>query len=401
MTSPYDYVLSTGVVQADTSDVQNEVICEWQTAFGTDLITTPDTPQGVMIAAEVVARSNVINSNALVANQLNPNLSGGIFLEAICALMGLEREAGTYTYVTAVTQSGAATTVIPAGSQVATIAGDIFQTVSACTIGGGGTVTVDFQAIEAGPIVCLAGQLTQIQPNSAVLGWETSSNSTDGVEGGISQSDAELQLLRLNTLGAQGNGSDEAIVAALYKVPGVTSLAFLSNVGDTSATIEGIVLAAHSVWACVAGGADLDVATALLGAKKGGAGWNGVHYVNVTEPNSGQVYAVQFDRPTAIPVKTIVTLSQGTCAADLTVTAPQAIVDFANGALPGEPGLVVGVNCSPFDFAAAVAEENPGVRVRSVQIALVSGGGYQTTEIAIALNQQATIVALNVSVVIE
>lgn len=393
----YDYVVSTGIIQADTSTLQTDVETEWKNAFGNDLIVTPDTPQGVMITAEVAARSSVLGVNTQVANQLNPNLAGGIFLEAICALMGLERQGATFTQVLGVILHGTPGTPIPAGVQVAS-AGNVFVSTAAVTIGGGGTVTVGFVAINAGPIPCLAGTLTAIQPNSAILGWDSCTNPNDGTPGQTKQTDAELWLARINMLGLQGLSGPASQMAAVRAVPGVTSIQFQENPTDNAVTLNGVVMAAHSVWFCVAGGTSSAIGVALLSGKTEGAGWNGAQSVTVTDPNSGISATVQYDVPAIIPVKMIVNVSQGNSSNALAASVVQAILDFANGVIQGEPGFVIGANVSPFDLAAAIANENPGVRVREVQVALYPSGAYQTTEISIAINQQASISASNIVV---
>ena len=60
----YEYLVPQGIIVPDTSATLAEVQDEWQAALGADLIVTPDTPQGVMINAEALARNNVINNNA-------------------------------------------------------------------------------------------------------------------------------------------------------------------------------------------------------------------------------------------------------------------------------------------------------------------------------------------------
>ena len=175
----YEYLTSTGAILADTSDLLAEVQSEWQATFASDLVVTSDTPQGVLIAQETQARSNVQQNNALTANQLNPNLSGGIFLESICAFLGLQRQGASPTVVPNVTVTGVSGTVIPIGSQAYTSGGQYYETTVAVTIPSGGSTTVNFQCTQTGPIACAPTTLTHIAANSAVLGWETVSNSSE------------------------------------------------------------------------------------------------------------------------------------------------------------------------------------------------------------------------------
>lgn len=226
--SAYIYTIPTGLIVPDTSATLAQVQLEYQNAFGSDLILTPDTSQGVLITTETLARNNFINNNAVVANQINPNYAGGIFFDAIWALTGGQRDASTPTAVATVTVTGIAGTTIPVGSQAATAAGDLFQTTSTVVIGVGGTSTVNFQSVAFGPIPCAAHALNTIV-TATVVGWETVDNSNAGVVGTLTQSDQAARASRQNTLFFQGLSLIGAISSAIYAVPGVTSLAILEN----------------------------------------------------------------------------------------------------------------------------------------------------------------------------
>lgn len=93
----YGYVTSTGVIVPDTSTTLDQVRSEYRAAFGDDLDTSAETPQGVLITAETESRDAVARNNADLANQINPNLAGGVFLDAIWQLTGGQRVRATPT----------------------------------------------------------------------------------------------------------------------------------------------------------------------------------------------------------------------------------------------------------------------------------------------------------------
>lgn len=381
--SEYIYNEATGLIVPDTSETLGVIQSEYQTAFSSDLIVTPDTPQGVLITGETIARNNFLDNNAAVANQINPNYAGGVFLDAILALTGVQRTSATPTAVANVTVTGVAGTTIPAGSQAATADGDLFQTTSTVVLPSGGSITVDFQSVANGAIPCAMGALDTII--TAVLGWETVNNSTAGVVGSVTQSDQQARAFRQNTLFFQGKSLAGAIVSALYNVPGVTSLTFQENVAATTQTINGISMVAHSVYACVAGGVSTAIAAALLENKSSGAAWNGGTTVNLVEPASGQTYAVKFDTPEQVGILVNATVSGCTNTA-----AAQAILDYAAGNISGLSGFVVGADVSPFELSGAIMAENPGAYVSLVEISPSAGSpSFSTMPIAIGVNQQA------------
>ena len=394
----YQYLDTTGVIVPDTATVQEGVENEFKTVFGQDLITTANTPQGVLITAEVAARANVLRNNATVANQINPNLAGGVFLDAIWALTGGQRLSATYSVAPGVHLVGLPGTLIPAGSQASLPDGTLFASVSNVTLDLAGNGYVDFQAVEAGAIAANVGALTQIV--TAVLGWDQVTNPTAATLGREEESDLSARQRRKNTLSLQNVALPLAITSALYDTPNVRSLTFRENVTPDTVIIDGVSLVPHSVYVCVDGGTDADVAATLLAHKSLGANWNGATTVAVTDPSSGQSYSVKFDRPTAKPVQARVTVRNAAALTDVPAIVRQAIVDYSRGLLDGEAGFVVGASVSAFELAGAIARQAPGVYVLKCEISRLSPVSWTTDEIAIAIDEIATIIAANIEVTV-
>ncbi len=375
----YQYVTSSGLIVPDTETILADIQIEYQGIFGADLIVTPDTPQGMLITADALARTETVQNNAVVANEINPNIAIGVFLDAIMALTGMQRLAATQTVVPGVTLTGVNGTVIPVGSQASTAAGILFQTLSAMTISGG-VATVDFAAVDFGPISCDISDLNQIVSN--INGWETVTNPTAGTLGQGVQSDQAARAMRQNTLAFQGVALAEAITSALYNVPGVTSLRFQENTAAGNETINGITMVGHSVWACVDGGSDLAVASALLENKSLGAAWNGMTSVSVVEPASGQTYTVLFDRPT--PVEFLVRV---TCPNGDATNIKNAVISWMNSQADSLPGLTVGVSVSPFSIASGINALYPNYTINKVELSATGSPSWSTNDFAIAVNE--------------
>lgn len=223
----YQYINGTGTIVADTSAILSEVQTEYKGTFGAALVVTADTPQGVLITAESLSRVSLVNNNAALANQINPNIAGGVFLDAILALTGVQRTPATQTTVSAVTLTGVAGTVIPQGTQAKTAAGDVFATQSSVTLDISGNATVNFASVVYGAIPCAAHALNVIVTN--ILGWETIDNANSGVLGTTTESDQAARALRQNTLGFQGVALGVAITSSLYATENVKSLQYLEN----------------------------------------------------------------------------------------------------------------------------------------------------------------------------
>lgn len=94
----YQFITSQGVIIPDTSTLRDDVESEFKSVFGQDLDVSPETPQGALITMEVENRDAIVRNNAELANQINPDLAGGIFLDAIWALMGGQRFDATHSF---------------------------------------------------------------------------------------------------------------------------------------------------------------------------------------------------------------------------------------------------------------------------------------------------------------
>lgn len=251
----YDYIDTTGIIVPQTSDIQTQVGAEYQALFGMDLSLAPNTPQGLLISAETQARISVADNNASIANQINPNYAGGVFLDAILALTGSFRIPETFSSVNC-NLTGVAGTVIPAGSIAQDINGKQWQISGQHTFFTTTISDAQFIALNAGPISVNAGELNTII--SAVLGWETITNPlpaniSPNYLGANTQTDAQARQYRNNTLYLQGNSLPQAIVSGLYATQGVMSVAFLENATSSTTPVNGVTMVANSIYVCAEG----------------------------------------------------------------------------------------------------------------------------------------------------
>lgn len=362
----YQYITETGVIVPDAAEVLTQVQNEYLAVFGSDMSTDPSTPQGVLIAAETASRIAVIENNAALANQINPNQAGGVFLWAIGQQTGLSPSLSTPSTISGVTVTGVPGSIIPTGSRAKTAAGDIFETITQVDIPITGTTTVDFQSVESGPIPAAIGALTVIV--DYVLVWETVTNANAAVLGTSTESDSAFRLKRKNTLALQATSTSEAITSRLYATAGVKSLQFRENVTNGTTTIDGISLVAHSIWACVDGGTTADVATAIYTAKSSGSNYNGSTTYTVTDPFSLQTQIVAFDRPTNVPINAKITAKVSSAIADPTTAIKDAVVNIADNTIADVTGFTVGNSISPFEMAAGIVQQVADIYVQKVEL---------------------------------
>ena len=395
----YNYVEANGTIIPDTATTRQSVVTEFTGIFGDDFVTDAETPEGAWIDAETTSRQSVARNNAAVANQINPNLAGGPFLDAIWALTGGQRVRATRSTVQA-TLTGIANTAIPARSRARTATNEEFRSVNPVVIPTSGTLPgVAFESVEPGAVAAGVGELNTIV--DSVLGWETITNTASASPGRDTESDEISRSRRRRTLGLQGRSIAEAVSSNVTDVVGVRSLAFRENPTNATTVIDGITLTAHSVWVAVDGGADADIGAALLRSKTAGAAWNGAQSVAVIEPFSGQSYTVRFDRPTTTAIAVRATVRRSTDITDPVAAVRDSILRYARGEIAGEEGFVVGADVSPFEIGAAIDTDNPSLFVERVEVDdNTQTPVYSTDVLAIPLNGIATVVVGNIVVVV-
>lgn len=349
----YAYMESSGLVLPDTADLKTSVENEYKSAFGQDLVILPESPEGVLIGAETEARDAVARNNAELANQINPDFAGGVFLDAIAALTALSRRQAEPSIVKA-RLTGVAGSIIPAGSGATTTAADVFRSRDNVILDGSGAAEVYFYSVELDAVPCPAHSLTHIL--DPVLGWETIDNATAATLGQPVESDSQFRKRRKETLFLQGVALPGAIMSAVMDVEGVRSMVFRENYTAETRVIDNVEIPPHTIYTVIDGGTDQAVAYALFANKSLGCGWLGKVEVEVTDEASGQNYLVRFDRPQEVPVRARVTVRVlGAGTVDYRSEVVDAIIAYADDQLDDLRGFLVGAPVSPFDMSAAVS----------------------------------------------
>lgn len=386
MTAEYNFVVDTGTISADTTDLKSDVEQEYKKALGQNINLASSTPQGTLVEVETVARTSVMKNNAEVANMINPNLAKGTWLDSVCAFLGVTRSRSISTVADGVLLGGDPNTLIPAGSQMKTDAGDIFYTLQDYTIDSSRVAVASIASVEYGPIPISIGNLS-IMVN--ITGWSNATvvASTNISLGTLKSSDGQLKTRRNMQLYKQGRGVSQAILANLLDVPNVTSAQVIENNTGVVQKVNGVDFTLpNAVWVCVAGAADSqDVADALYAARNGGCPWdygqtgNGVPVadpdgVSVLDQYANKSYKVKYTTP--VMYDTYVRISCVRAQSSASIEGIQnSIVDYANGNVSGELGFTVGESVSAFELAGSVARSFPGLYTSYCAVALVLKGG--------------------------
>lgn len=392
----YEYVVENGVIVPDTSTTKTDTIEELRTIVGFENMDFSDeTPQGGIANAITLVKDDLVRNNAYMANQFNPNLSKGTFLDAIGSLTGIKRFKATFTMVYGVELKGSANTYIPDTLTAVTLDGNEFKIVSPAVIGLNGIVKANFKAVKEGSIPCPAGALDTV--STSVLGLESITNPNDGILGEDRENDIRFRRRREKTLAIQGTGTAEAIVSGLYSLPSVKSLKFLENQASIPVIDEEVSLVANSVWVCVDGGTDEEIARMIKAKKNDGCALNGSTKVNIRDEFSGQTLEYKFDRPEEIPILLRITVKNSSLSPQTLI--PFACMEWANGNLERDDGLIVGRSVSPYEIGSAINEVEKSFQVLNVETS-TDGTTWSSSVLEIKAWQVARLTSTAVTVVV-
>ena len=159
-------------------------------------------------------------------------------------------------------------------------------------------------------------------------------------------------------VGGNGRSLAAAIQAAVYLLA-TSTITFRENVEDITEVIDEITMKSHSLYACVNSTSTVtQIAQAISNAKSGGCGYNnrlGIpQRVTVTNAISGQPIDVLFDTPSMVLIGIQVTVHMFTAIQNVETAVKNAILQYVNGNISGEPGWVVGASASPYQLAGAI-----------------------------------------------
>ncbi len=387
---------TTGITIPKTSDIRADIASKVQQAFqaagGTAVANVdPDQPLGQlvdMLVAEIEAKNTEI---AYLANTYSMEQATGSFLDALASLYFVQRKVSEPTIVQC-TCTGLQGTVIPFGAVVQDTNGNKYRCLMTdAVIGSTGTATVNFSAVEHGPLEVQPETVTKIV--TTVPGWDSVTNPVAGVTGRDEESDAVLRARTQESVALNSHGSVSSILAAVAQVDGVIDVSVLENITNVPQVQYGISVPGHSIAVCVAGGEGSDIAQAIYEKKDAGCGMTGTTDVTYTLP-SGATYTYPITIPTNTNVYVQVTLFATSIGESLQQAIASAIVaDAAGEGANARVGLAQTLYGSRF-WSVVLGQTN--IPIQSVKVALGSASGFADS-IVINANVEPVIVAENVS----
>jgi hypothetical protein len=309
---------ANGFSAPSTTQVLTGVIAFIQAAFNNSLnlsITDTDTlatSQGQLATSLTGSIVSANNAFLLQATQTDPAFAFGRWQDAIGNIYFMQRKAAQPTALQ-IACNGAQGVIIPAGAQPATLidpAGNIYQCVQTGSIPASGSVTLAFACKVPGPVTVPA----TIAPYQTIPGFD-SATVVSGVQGINVESRAEFEARRQDSVASNSFGAIGSIIGAVAAVPGVIDYYGYNNNTNGSVTVNGVSIAAYSIYICVAGGAPPAVAQAIFSKLGPGPPMTGSTTVTVYDSNplyaAPQPYSISYQ--TAAPLQMLfkVTIASG------------------------------------------------------------------------------------------
>lgn len=325
----------TGFTSPAELAILNGVLADFIAIFGGNMNPGVSTPQG-QLATSFAAVIGAFNDLFVdFTNQVDPTYASGRMQDAIARIYFLTRRGATPTTVTA-TCSGATGVIISVGSLAKATDGTIYTALTTATIPIGGSVDVQFAALTNGPIACPAGSLNTIYRTTP--GWDSVINAADGLPGQNQEGRAEFETRRALSVAQNATGILPAVRGAVLGVPNIVDAFVTENETGAPVMIGGQTIAAHSLFVCVEGGTDNDVAQAIWSKKPPGCNYTGSTTVTVEDMNSGYLtpptYDVKFQRAASLTINIDIDIASGVdvpsdAAAQIEAAVQEAFVPLA------------------------------------------------------------------------
>lgn len=403
---------ANGATAPSTEDVIQSVLNDWQAAFDNQLNPDMSTPQGQLVVSESAIIQDKNAQLLFLANMFDPTFAEGRWQDALASIYFLSRQAARPTIVNCECM-GLQGVVIP-GMDTSTDfaivkddAGNEYWCQTTTTIPASGTVTIPFQASESGPLEVRRNTVKTIV--TVINGWDAVNNPEAGIVGQNVETQRDFELRRSASVALNSRAMIDSVFARVGQVSGVIDLLTAQNRGDTAITLGGVKLSPHSVYVSVLGGNNADIAEAIYDSTSAGCDYNGSTSVQHTDPVTGAIETVKFDRPAEVAFTITVTIkTNATTPADIQQRVRENIfADFYGEPYPNQDSSVHNPTVTRVKIGSTTYASRfycPAISAGAtdlVGITLSAGGKNNQNVITLNYNQYPSLATENISVVVQ
>ena len=301
-----------GVSVSDVSEVRTQVREAWQKAFAEQgkplLNVSADSPAGQVIDSQTAAIVQKDNELLFLAQQFNPLTAEGQWQDALGQIYFLTRHQAIASQAQ-VRCLGKPGTVITKGAQISSnIDATTWELQESIVINDESYADGVFTCSKTGPISAEPHTLTKVMTH--IAGWDTADNEQAATVGQDEESQASFEHRRYQSVALNSRSSLQSAYSRVAALDGVIAVAARQNRTDRVTKVDGVALNPHSVYLCILGGKDEDIAQALYETVSAGCEYTGSTSIEVKDPLTRATDTVRFSRPNELAVKMVVYLVQ-------------------------------------------------------------------------------------------
>ncbi len=363
-------VTEQGFTVKSAAEITADLDAKFVGTFGSQFDTSAESPDGQLIGIVAKLLEDVWQQAEGAYNAYSPSNAYGVGLDKVAEINGITRITNLPTSV-AITFSGTAGTVVPAGYIVKTVDGLEFATVAVAVI----PAIVTAKCTTQGAIKILANEVHVL--TTAIAGLTSATNLEPGITGIVREEDPAFRARRENSTISRGTSSIDAIYEGVKSL-NLPYIAIIEN--TTSATVDGVP--ANSFLVVVEGGTPAEVSQVIYDNKPQGITSYG-SIVTVINDSKGYPHNIGISRPTPIDISVTTSITNLPGASvDSATLVKAAIVDYVNN-------LNISEDVYWSYFFSAILEVVPSIKINSLQIKFTVGGTFGTTDLVLTPQQRA------------
>lgn len=363
-------VTEQGFTVKSAAEITADLDAKFVGTFGSQFDTSAESPDGQLIGIVAKLLEDVWQQAEGAYNAYSPSNAYGVGLDKVAEINGITRITNLPTSV-AITFSGTAGAVVPAGYIVKTVDGLEFATVAVAVI----PAIVTAKCTTQGAIRILANEVHVL--TTAIAGLTGATNLEPGITGIVREEDPAFRARRENSTISRGTSSIDAIYEGVKSL-NLPYIAIIEN--TTSATVDGVP--ANSFLVVVEGGTPAEVSQVIYDNKPQGITSYG-SIVTVVNDSKGYPHNIGISRPTPIDISVTTSITNLPGASvDSATLVKAAIVDYVNN-------LNISEDVYWSYFFSAILEVVPNIKINSLQIKFTVGGTFGTTDLVLTPQQRA------------
>ena len=227
-----------GLIIKTQSEIIDDQKADARSLIGQNVATSSEPIIGQILGVTSGSAAELWEVFALLESGQNPATAVGQQLDNIAAQYGISRLSGTKSrsVVQFVFDPGA---TLDAGKQITNFEGTVlFEVPETVTSVAGGTVSIELESVDFGPINAASGTLTLFK-QSAPTGITIVGNASDAFLGTAAETDAEFRRNFYSRIAARGSATPGSIEGALGAIDGIEcAFVFENTLGISSEGLD-------------------------------------------------------------------------------------------------------------------------------------------------------------------